>query len=353
MGNITPSAQQPQIGTRHQFTWDQTTQEIGVFIMPTYPTPPVISGAGVMAQGKKFTSSAATIIASPLAMSLHRGSDNQTQLVTFGAGSYTPTAIVTAINALFPAPAFAYIGSIVGSMGSSNEQALFLIDKKPGVGDATVGVMFNLNNPTDANKASAFTGFHFGSKTTASAVTTYTTMDDFGGVVPIGSLSNAYTIPAGADTVSILLRVSAMGHTKPILRLLWSDGQSPFDGSVGSLVLNSNAGLPPVKMFSDYGVLETAVDPTPDPLNFVYPLNFVPGYVVSTFGSGYIIDPAYPAQPILDFWETYVIDLKPPPGITQLRLDFPVALYNETDYPDGTAYLPRIQAYAWGSRRGA
>lgn len=349
--SITPSPYQPQIGTRYQFTWDHTVPEVGYYTIASYPGPPTLSGPGVAVLGKGYNSLLDTVVVSTTtSFTLYRESDNQTQTITFTPATYTITDILNAINGAFPAPNFAYPSFVAGS----DEQAIFLIDKKPLVGNAGIEVRLDLTDEGNRNRANQITGLFWGQRsTTNTAATTFQVMEKFGGVLPRAEMSSAFTIPAGADTVSLLLRASMQPGVTLFLAFLWSDGQSPFNGSTGSLQFNSLTGLGPAKQVGDYGFAELSIGPTQNNYGF-YPL--LPAGTFSFADDtteGYNVDPGYPAQPISDYWKSHVLDLRPPPGATQLRLWVVTADVDTIAHPNGFGFLPRVQAYAWGSRRGA
>lgn len=344
--SITPSPYQPQVGIRHQFTWNQGVDEVGFFGLSNFPNPPTLTGPGVVMIGRQNSGS----FSNPynIGFAIYRGSDNQTQVFNFPPGMYTVGGIASTINAAFTGNPIAVVAPAIGS-GST--ETLNLIDKKPLSGDAALFFGVNVNSQPDAHKASQFTGWHWGGKSTAqtAAPLCQNTEENLSFIPSGGALSDVFQIPPGADTVALLVKVSTFSNTTAIMRLLWSDGQAPFNGSTASITLPPSTLLPPAKTYSDYGLFEMGVNPTTD-ANFIYTLETVSRYAVPGQSTPYFPTAVY--TDTIDMWGASVLEVKPPPGMTQLRLDFPTTNWSSTDYPNGLAFFSRIQAYAWGVRRG-
>jgi len=352
-GTLIPTPVRPQIGARHQFTWTDTHPEVGVFTLPDpYPTPPVLTGPGVVVGGRSFvnTTDLVTTLA-PVSLTLRRGSDSNLQTVSWVAGTYSIATIIADINAVFnpPGPDFAFFQRL-----APTDNRIVLVDQDTG-GGASIQVRLSLTSTAAALAARDFTGFLWGERTTAAPQTVFQMMNVLPNLAMVGDVSDVYTVPLGADSVSLLVRISPqIGVTSGIFAL-WSDGLSPFDGSVGSLNPNTATGLSGIKSIYDYGIGELELIPLKDSFG-LYPLEGASNFLLrpATYPLQYIIDPGfYSGEPILDTWFNYQLSLKPPPGMTQLRIVPAFQQVDTTLVSGGTwPFGPRLQAYAWASRQG-
>jgi len=355
-GTAIPTTYKAQIGTRHQFEWDATVPEVGAFCLANpYPTPPALTGPGVVVRGPTFQNVADLVTAaSAITFDLYRQSDNTTGSLAFGAGPHSISSIITAINAANPAwgvTPFAY-----GALDIGGESFILnLVDKKPLLGDAGIEVRLSLTNNTNRDDASRFLNMQWGQRSTAAPVTVYQSMSpEFTGFLLNGNISDAYTLPAGADTIGVMFRVSSQLKESPVVILLWSDGQAPFDGSVGSVVANTGLGIAPIKTLTDFGVSELELNPTRGAPIGEYPLQTASTFKLDgSFPLSYNVDSGFPTQSIVDLWVNSTLTVTPPAGMTQLRIGYIATSSDPVEYPSGAPGLGcRIQAYAWASRKG-
>lgn len=359
MGTIIPTTPKAQIGTRHQFVWNDTAPEIGAFCFNAgnpFPGPPELQGAGVVVKGRSFNDPTTVNITIPpgpgVTFDLSRGSDSTTATVTFAAGVYSVDMIVAGINATIPAwsaPNFAYASDISGG-------ALVLVDKKPLVGDASIEVGFSLVSIPIREAAAAFTGFALGVRSTANTAKIIQFMMDteFVGYIYKGDVSDAFQIPAGSDAVSIVTRLSTNRGVRPNMLLCWSDGSADFNGSTPSLVIPATTTVPATLTLFDFGVQEFELIPTKDPQSGAYPLEVASTLKLDPFGNmpGFFIDPT-PPHNVTDFWVNDQVTVVPPPGMTSLRIGFVGTYLDPLVWPTNPpGALSRIQAFAWASRKG-
>jgi len=359
MGTIIPTTPKAQIGTRHQFVWNDTAPEIGAFCFNTgfpFPGPPELQGPGIVVHGRGYDDSSVVNVTIPpgpgVTFDLFRGSDSTTGTVTFAPGVYSVDMIVAGINGTIPAwsaPNFAYASDIGGG-------GLVLVDKKPLIGDASIEVRLSLVSTAVREAAALFTGFSYGDRSTANTAKTIQFVMDaqFTGSLYKGDVSDEFLIPANSDAVSILIRLSTRSGVRPQMLLFWSDGSAPFDGATPSLILPVTTMVPPVLTIFDFGLQEFELVPTKDPNTGAYPLEGSSLFKVDPFGGmpGYRIDPAPPHE-ISEFWVNTTVTVVPPPGMTRLRIGFTGSYIDPLIYPMAPpGVLSRVQAYAWASRKG-
>jgi hypothetical protein len=233
-----------------------------------------------------------------------------------------------------------------------------LVDKKP-VGDASIEVRLDLTSSVTREDAAAFTGFSWGTRSTANtAKTTQSVMDrEFSGYLFKGDVSNEYQIPAGSDSVSVLTRVSTRQGVSPVMLLFWSDGATPFNGGAPTFVLPATTTVPAIYTLFDFGLQEFEMIPVKEVESGAYPLEDASSFILFPFKSmpGYYIDPT-PPNNISEIWVNSSLTLVPPPGMTRLRVGFVTSSVNATDYPtpalSAPGLLSRVQVFAWASRKG-
>lgn len=211
-------------------------------------------------------------------------------------------------------------------------------------GHASIEINIQTATANEATAITGFTGFHWGQKSTFVNDSTITFMDDIGCVFDVSVVSDKFSIPSGADTISLLIKSTSLENCYPCVLLMWSDGTNQSDGTA-SFFPNEELELPDIELQYDFGFIESEMIPNKGS-SFEYPVEIY-SYMFRDSSRAYFVPDTFPTSRVQEFMIGKVNNIKIPPGATGLRIVCPFAK-NETGSP--VPYLPRLIASAWASR---